>query len=784
MSKLCPLRFVLEEAAAIEEAVVDVVRKERTSKRDRQRARAVGLVAESAREAQLGSVAESKTEVDQGIALDRCSSALAESESLNRSLRHGCADHRGAGVHEITAIIDASADVNAANSNGKTPLMFASQLRSDPDVAALLLQRDADVNATTHRGHTALLYACGRGHETIVTLLLSSGADVATRTVGGDTPATMAASRTGGSRMTADMLHRLAALEAGAGPVRDFGRDPRALHAQAEHVRTCRCCQLKLREAGVAPPAETAAAELAASLGAAAEEGDAELSRALLRAATTEGAKGLRQALIFSLSGRGEEEGAEGGSEGGNEGENEGGGWVVEETVGQVVGVRQLLRAARDESLGRTLGKGVRGKDRRPVRVVGGAVYAALCEPLVVDALVCRGVHLAEICSEADAHLAAEIVARWPVDGRGSPGAFAETCAAVLAQLSGRGGWAPAGIGGLARRAGGPRVAAWCRAIRWAAELGYDGWDRAALELVETARCASALKLLLASLAAHVLPPDLQLLLEREGLSAQELAPGAGAPRVEGVACEGFEAGAGQSSAVASGGGKGGGADDGAGELNDVPLSSLPLAQLEVVPTWVPSEANEIGRLHSQLRAEAKGCAGTLRVGVDTEWGDGSGAADGKGAPTAPCVATVQIATEHAAWIVDAMGGNDAALTLSALMRWLLTDRSVTLLGFAFDGDLVALSSLDGPDAPPMPRDNLLDLQRAVRRRGEDTPSLQRVCARLLGARLDKTEQCSDWSARPLRREQFLYAALDARILIDVHEAFLSAERERGGAVR
>ena len=67
-------------------------------------------------------------------------------------------------------LLTASADVNAANSNGKTPLMFASQLRSDPDVAALLLQRDADVNATTHRGHTALLYACGRGHESCLRL--------------------------------------------------------------------------------------------------------------------------------------------------------------------------------------------------------------------------------------------------------------------------------------------------------------------------------------------------------------------------------------------------------------------------------------------------------------------------------------------------------------------------------------------------------------------------------------------------------------------------------------
>ena len=48
------------------------------------------------------------------------------------------------------------------------------------------------------------------------------------------------------------------------------------------------------------------------------------------------------------------------------------------------------------------------------------------------------------------------------------------------------------------------------------------------------------------------------------------------------------------------------------------------------------------------------------------------------------------------------------------------------------------------------------------------------VCARTIGQRLDKTEQCSDWGRRPLRREQLLYAALDALILILVHDSLVS----------
>ena len=47
---------------------------------------------------------------------------------------------------------------------------------------------------------------------------------------------------------------------------------------------------------------------------------------------------------------------------------------------------------------------------------------------------------------------------------------------------------------------------------------------------------------------------------------------------------------------------------------------------------------------------------------------------------------------------------------------------------------------------------------------------LVRILARTLAERLDKTEQCSEWAARPLRRAQLLYAALDAHILLRIHD--------------
>lgn len=50
--------------------------------------------------------------------------------------------------------------------------------------------------------------------------------------------------------------------------------------------------------------------------------------------------------------------------------------------------------------------------------------------------------------------------------------------------------------------------------------------------------------------------------------------------------------------------------------------------------------------------------------------------------------------------------------------------------------------------------------------------SLKSVCERELGLTLDKTEQVSDWSRRPLGSRQIAYAALDAEVLLRLYEHF------------
>ena len=46
------------------------------------------------------------------------------------------------------------------------------------------------------------------------------------------------------------------------------------------------------------------------------------------------------------------------------------------------------------------------------------------------------------------------------------------------------------------------------------------------------------------------------------------------------------------------------------------------------------------------------------------------------------------------------------------------------------------------------------------------------VCERELGMGLDKSSQTSDWARRPLSAEQLRYAALDAEVLLALHDCF------------
>ncbi|PAA57479.1 hypothetical protein BOX15_Mlig003793g1, partial [Macrostomum lignano] len=169
------------------------------------------------------------------------------------------------------------ARASCADPEGTSPLMLAAAA-GDAAIARDLLRRGAPVNQRRRSGATALFYACQAGRADLAELLLSNGADPSLPVSGrlGGSPL-MAAAQNG----HADCLRLL--LSAGA-PVdwRGAGADgATALQLACWHDRR-QCAQLLLA-AGARPL--LARRDGATPLSAAAQQGSADLCRALLSAA-------------------------------------------------------------------------------------------------------------------------------------------------------------------------------------------------------------------------------------------------------------------------------------------------------------------------------------------------------------------------------------------------------------------------------------------------------------------------------------------------------------------
>ncbi len=95
----------------------------------------------------------------------------------------------------IRTLLDAHADVNAAQVDGTTALHWAVY-RDDVETARLLVRSGAKVNAVNRYGVPPLSLACTNGNPDLVALLLSAGADANASLPGGET-VLMTAARTG-----------------------------------------------------------------------------------------------------------------------------------------------------------------------------------------------------------------------------------------------------------------------------------------------------------------------------------------------------------------------------------------------------------------------------------------------------------------------------------------------------------------------------------------------------------------------------------------------------------
>ena len=110
---------------------------------------------------------------------DQASKAAVDSSKSTRDLLGGHllnASQSGE-LEEVKRLLNAGAEVNTKDNDGRTALMAASRY-GHTEIAKVLISKGADVNARDMIGYTALTMSCVTGHTEIVKFLISNGADV------------------------------------------------------------------------------------------------------------------------------------------------------------------------------------------------------------------------------------------------------------------------------------------------------------------------------------------------------------------------------------------------------------------------------------------------------------------------------------------------------------------------------------------------------------------------------------------------------------------------------
>ncbi len=117
----------------------------------------------------------------------------------------------------------------------------------------------------------------------------------------------------------------------------------------------------------------------------------------------------------------------------------------------------------------------------------------------------------------------------------------------------------------------------------------------------------------------------------------------------------------------------------------------------------------------------------------------------------------VQLGTRERTYVIDAL-----ELTCLTPLAALLGDPQLVKIihNASFEKSVLARHQLEIVNIA-----DTLALSRARYGKIDGGHGLAAVCKRELGIELDKSEQTSDWTRRPLSRRQLAYAALDVEVL-------------------
>lgn len=102
----------------------------------------------------------------------------------------------------------------------------------------------------------------------------------------------------------------------------------------------------------------------------------------------------------------------------------------------------------------------------------------------------------------------------------------------------------------------------------------------------------------------------------------------------------------------------------------------------------------------------------------------------------------------------------------------IMADPYITKIGAAVHDDIRGLQHYC-----PFEPHRFMDLQSFGEEFGIKEKSVRKMAAIILGCKVSKAQQCSNWEADPLSEAQQLYAATDAWICVKMYKALLASTR-------
>ena len=122
-------------------------------------------------------------------------------------------------------------------------------------------------------------------------------------------------------------------------------------------------------------------------------------------------------------------------------------------------------------------------------------------------------------------------------------------------------------------------------------------------------------------------------------------------------------------------------------------------------------------------------------------------------------VSLLQLSTENQAFLfrLNRIG-------MPAELSALLSDKSILKIGVAVHDDLKALKSLR-----QFEESSFIDLQDMVKKYGILSQGLSKLAAIVLGFRISKRHQVSNWESETLSEGQLRYAATDAWVCLELY---------------